>query len=127
MDRAQLGRWGEDLAVEHLEDQGWTVVARRWRCARGELDVVAVDPDGALVAVEVKARRSVRAGSPLEAVDGRRQRRLRGLLLAWLAEHRAGQPDAAQRLSPPRLRVDVVGVLVRRDAAPLLQHVRDAA
>ena len=126
MDRAQLGRWGEDLAVEHLEDQGWTVVARRWRCARGELDVVAVDPDGALVAVEVKARRSVRAGGPLDAVDARRQRRLRGLL-AWLAEHRAGQPDAAQRLSPPRLRVDVVGVLVGPGTQARLQHVRDAA
>ena len=62
-----LGRYGEDLAVRHLESLGMTVVARTWRCALGELDIVA--RDGArLVVCEVKTRRTDRFGAPVEAV-----------------------------------------------------------
>lgn len=53
--RREIGQLGEDLAVRFLEDAGWTVVARNWRCRYGELDVIAVD-GVALVVVEVKAR-----------------------------------------------------------------------
>ena len=45
-----LGRYGEELAVEHLRRQGMTIVARNWRCAAGELDVIA--RDGGTVNVE---------------------------------------------------------------------------
>ena len=41
---AALGRYGEDLAAEHLTAAGMTVLARNWRCGRiGEVDVVALD------------------------------------------------------------------------------------
>ncbi|MCX6433759.1 MAG: YraN family protein, partial [Actinobacteria bacterium] len=48
-----LGRYGEDLAVEHLRRQGLTILARNWRCPTGELDVIARD-GSALVICEVK-------------------------------------------------------------------------
>jgi putative endonuclease len=66
---------------------GWSILARRWRCTAGELDLVALDPGGVLVGVEVKLRRAARAGDPLESVDRRRMRRLR----ASLGEFRASQ------------------------------------
>ncbi len=62
-----LGRHGEDLAVAHLEAAGFQVVTRNWRCALGEIDVVAIDGD-CLVVCEVKTRRSLSMGSPVEAV-----------------------------------------------------------
>ena len=36
----QVGRYGEDVAARHLSDAGWEVLARNWRCAIGELDIV---------------------------------------------------------------------------------------
>ena len=40
---AALGRYGEQLAAEHLTAAGMTVLARNWRCAEGELDLVLRD------------------------------------------------------------------------------------
>ena len=115
-----VGRYGEDVAARHLHEAGWTVLARNWRHAdpemRGELDIVARDPDqDCLVAVEVKTRRSLRAGHPLESVTDRKLRRLRRLLGAWCAEH---EPAAA------RVRVDVVAVTVPGAGAARVEHVR---
>jgi putative endonuclease len=68
---------------------GWSVVARRARTpGRGELDLVALDTRGNLVAVEVRARRSSRAGAPEATLGAARVLRLRLALVAYAAEHR---------------------------------------
>lgn len=110
IDRAQLGRIGEAMAVRHLEARGLVVVARNWRPhthdVRGELDIVAVEA-GVLVACEVKARRGTAAGHPLEALTGDKIARLRRLAGAFLAE----TTDAAVRgARPAGVRVDAVAV-----------------
>lgn len=116
MTRQELGRWGEELAVRYLTEVGMTVLERNWRCRDGELDAIAFDPlDRTLVAVEVKTRRSVAFGSPLEAVTPAKAARLRRLLLAWTR-------DSGQRAH--LLRVDVIGVLRREGAPAEVQHVR---
>ncbi len=51
-----LGRYGEDVAARHLVDDGLVLLARNWRCAEGEIDIVARDGD-VLVVCEVKTRR----------------------------------------------------------------------
>lgn len=58
-----LGRAGEDRAVAHLTGDGYRIIARNWRCAQGEIDVVA-ERDGTLVVVEVKTRSSEDYGHP---------------------------------------------------------------
>ena len=45
----ERGRYGEDLAVWHLERMGLTVVSRNWRCRIGEIDIVAMDDDAVVV------------------------------------------------------------------------------
>lgn len=85
-----------------LQGQGWHIVAHRRRSpVGGEVDVVARDPGGTLVAIEVRARRSARAGSAATSVDARRVGRLRRTL-AWAA--------AADRSPCVGLRVDLVTV-----------------
>lgn len=113
-----LGRYGEDLAAEHLTAAGLTVLSRNWRCARGELDLVVRDVDGTLVFVEVKTRAGTGFGTPAEAIGPVKARRLRLLAGLWLIEHR---PPPA-----PALRFDVIGIVRRRGEAARLTHLRGA-
>ncbi|MCW2607935.1 MAG: hypothetical protein JWO60_2628 [Frankiales bacterium] len=117
MDRQALGRYGEELAVQHLQDAGLQVLARNWRCREGELDVVARS-GRTVVFVEVKTRSGTGYGEPAEAVTLRKARRLRLLACRWLEEHRP--PDTAD------LRFDVVSVVRRRGSAPVLVHLQGA-
>jgi putative endonuclease len=117
-DRFALGQRGEQLAMDYLRSCGLVVLDRNWRPrgqgVRGELDLVARDGDE-LVIVEVKTRRSLAYGSPVEAVTTRKMRTLRSLALAWL-EHRS--------IHAPRLRFDVVAVTIPPVGQPVIEHLR---
>jgi putative endonuclease len=112
----ELGGLGERIAVAYLTDAGLRVLDRNWRCREGELDVVARDGD-AIVFCEVKTRRGVGYGHPVEAVTPAKQRRLRALAQRWLVAHDEHAPE---------LRFDVVGVLVRPARPALVTHLRAA-
>lgn len=84
----ELGRLGEARARRYLEHDGYVVLDQNWRCARGELDLVVYDPKrDALVAVEVKTRRSRRSGTPEEAITSAKLLRLRSLIMEWAYAH----------------------------------------
>ncbi|MBC7266362.1 MAG: YraN family protein [Coriobacteriia bacterium] len=116
MDRRELARRGEDAAAAFLERVGMTVVERNWRCPAGEADIIALDGED-LVVVEVKTRRSERAGTPEEAVTPAKQHRIVRLARAYAAQ--AG-------LSPLRVRFDVVTLRVLSEDRALLRHLRNA-
>jgi putative endonuclease len=80
---ARIGRHGEDRAAAHYRAAGYAVLARNWRCAQGEIDLVCARGD-TLVVCEVKARRRDVHGHPMEAVTPTKQRRIRRLAGAWL-------------------------------------------
>ena len=98
----RLGGWGEELAARFLEERGWQILARNWRCRYGEVDLIA--SDGRYLAfVEVKLRNSDRYGQPMEAVTAAKQRRLLTAAQLYLAEHPTTlQPrfDVAQVFAP---------------------------
>ena len=84
--RHALGLRAETVVAAWLAEQGWQVLGRRLRStAGGEVDLVARDPRGVLVAVEVRARRSARTGPAAGSVDARRVERLRRTLAAVAA------------------------------------------
>jgi putative endonuclease len=100
--RHDLGRAAEGLVGRWLTDAGWSILARRWRARGcGELDLVCRDPNGIVVGIEVRARRTARAGQAVESVDRRRVGRLRATLGAFLA---------ASHIRAAGMRVDVVTV-----------------
>ncbi|RBY82194.1 YraN family protein [Blastococcus sp. TF02A-26] len=109
----ELGQRGERIAARYLTDRGLRLLDRNWRCREGELDIVARDGD-AIVFCEVKTRREVGFGHPVEAVTSTKQRRLRLLAQRWLAAHDEHAPD---------LRFDVVGVLLRGGAPAVVTHL----
>lgn len=88
--RQWLGRCAEELVATRFAASGWEIVEKNARTRHGELDLVALDGD-ALVFVEVKAGRtgsSFGPERPILAIDARKQRRVRRLATAWLAERR---------------------------------------
>lgn len=99
-----FGRFGEQCAAEWYENAGFRVLARNWRCARGELDLIVAD-DSQVVFVEVKARSSSRFGSGADAVDWRKQRKVRSIASMWLEQ----RPSADSGYFAD-LRFDVVDV-----------------
>jgi putative endonuclease len=111
--RNELGSHGERIAASYLTGRGFQILDRNWRCREGELDIVARHGD-ALVFCEVKTRRGVGYGHPVEAVTPAKQRRLRVLAHRWLSAHDQHAPE---------LRFDVVGVLVRRSRPALVTHL----
>ncbi len=80
----RFGRFGERSAARWYRGAGYDVLARNWRCREGELDLV-VATGSVVVFVEVKARSSSRFGTGAEAVDHRKQRRVRAVASRWLA------------------------------------------
>jgi putative endonuclease len=80
---ARIGRQGEDRAATRYRAAGYAVLARNWRCAAGEIDLVCARGD-TLVVCEVKARSHDTHGHPVEAVTPAKQTRLRRLAAAWL-------------------------------------------
>lgn len=111
-----VGQYGERVAARHLLDAGLTIVATNWRCADGEIDIVAFE-HGVVVICEVKTRTSELFGVPAEAVTRTKADRLRRLAMLWLREHPAGGAD---------VRFDVVSVLVPKAGAPVVEHLRGA-
>lgn len=112
-----IGAYGEHLAGEYLTGLGYAVLDRNWRCAQGEIDIVARD-GRCLVFCEVKTRRSTAFGTPVEAVTPAKAARLRRLAVQWVREHRVRVAE---------LRIDVVGVLCPAGAAAQIEHLQAVA
>jgi len=81
------GRFGEGEALRWYVQRGYTLIARNWRCAAGEIDLIVRLPS-VLVFCEVKARATEQFGGPQGAVGWQKQRRVRRLAAIWLAEFR---------------------------------------
>lgn len=110
-----LGRAGEDMAAHYLADRGMLILRRNWRCEIGELDIIALDRRE-LVICEVKTRRSVAQGHPIEAVSQEKFERMQRLAMRWLTEH---------RISPrPQLRYDIVGIVMPQSGPATIDHVK---
>jgi putative endonuclease len=92
--RVPAGRRGEQVAARHLRRCGYLILARNYRAAGAEIDLVALD-GGTLVFVEVKLRGGPGFGAPAEAVDLEKRERIRRAARAF-AEWR-GVPDLPAR------------------------------
>jgi putative endonuclease len=117
--RQHLGRLGEQLAADHLERVGYSVVARNHRTRHGELDVVAAG-EGVLVFAEVKTRREGPFARPWDALHPRKQAQVRRMAAAFLAE-------VQDRPRRPAIRFDAIGVTIdARGRLVALDHIEAA-
>ena len=104
MDDIKRGRYGEELAVKFLYDQGYDVITVNYRTQLGEIDIIANDSEY-LCFVEVKTRMGTPFGTPAEAVTTQKQKKLIAAAKQFLYEN-----------NPPlQPRFDVIEVYADRE------------
>lgn len=86
-----FGAFAEEYAVRFLEGRGQTICARNFRTWGGEIDIVALD-GGILCFVEVRARRSLRFGAPVETITPQKRARVAAAARAYLLDWPAPLP-----------------------------------
>lgn len=121
-ERRRTGRTAEDIVAERLAAAGWEIVERNARTRYGELDIVALD-GRVLVFVEVKGARSDTSfgpEKPILSIDFTKQRKVRRLGTAWMAERRDLPPF-------DDIRFDAVGVTLDRAGSAIeVEHIEGA-
>lgn len=109
-----LGKIGEELAVNYLINKGYQILERNWHSGHKEIDIIALDGN-TLVAVEVKTRKSNTFGEPDIAVGVMKQK-----MLIWAAD-----AYVRYRNLDVDVRFDIVSI-VFTDKDKHLEHIEDA-
>ena len=119
--RKSFGDWGEGLAAEFLQDQGYSLLARNQRTPYGKIDLIArqtADDRSVIVFVEVKTRSSSSFGLPEEAITPRKQEHMLSAAQFYLQQH----PELDQDW-----RIDVIAVeRYNPDKPPQITHFENA-
>jgi putative endonuclease len=105
LSKAEFGALAEYLTYITLTASGMQVLERNYHTRYGEIDLIMLDGD-TIAFVEVKARRSVRFGTPEEAVNLRKQQRIRRAAVEWLRSKPENLPHTE------RVRFDVAAIQV---------------
>ena len=115
---AERGAVAEDIAADFMRLEGYTLVARNYRCKRGEIDIIAKQGD-VLVFVEVKMRQADSdGGSALEVVGTKKQQSIVKAALHFAA---------SQFGTGVTLRFDVIGLTwAERENSLELVHLKNA-
>jgi putative endonuclease len=111
-----MGFRGEMAALAYLTSCGWSIEAHRFRLGRHDLDLI-VRQGGVVAFVEVKTRRGVGSGAPLESLSARQRASITRLAEVWRVRY--GRPGDTYRF-------DVVGVFERAGGGHVIEHVPDA-
>lgn len=108
------GTRGEIIASNYLKGKGYKIIAMNHKNKLGEIDIIAKDKEY-LVFIEVKTRYSRKFGDPLEAVDERKQYKIRNIATMYLK---------INRLLDAPCRFDVIAIL--GDSDDDIRHIENA-
>lgn len=118
MSTKKFGDEGEELAVELLVNKGYEIIKRNYRFGKGELDIIAKDPnEEGLVFIEVKSRKSLEYGYPEESITKSKIKQLKRIAELYLFEN-----DIKEILC----RFDVIAILMPPGEKPQIQHYVNA-
>ncbi|MGN1263726.1 MAG: YraN family protein [Prevotella sp.] len=110
-----FGFWGEEKAAQYLEQKGFKIMRRNWKCGHRDIDIVALDNDEVVI-VEVKTRREDCIIEPERAVD---RKKIKSLTFA------ANTFVNKERISRP-LRFDIVAVTKLDNGECTINHIENA-
>ncbi len=113
MENKTKGEKGELIAKRFLEEKNYTIVKSNYRCTSGEIDIIAKDGEY-LVFVEVKYRTNKKFGMPVEAIDRKKQEKIRVVAGHYLSENNIKS----------KVRIDVIGILNTNELE--INHIENA-
>ncbi len=113
--KKEKGRYGEEVAVRYLTEQGYEILKKNYRYGKGEIDIVA-HKDEILVFVEVKYRSKEDDELPEDQVTPRKRAQVRHVAEGYLFEH---------DIHDTACRCDVVAITGKGDNV-VLRHLKDA-
>lgn len=108
------GKQGENIALNHLQQNGYTILEKNWQAGHKEIDIIA-RKDDLMVVVEVKARKTAFFGEPEEFVSRSKQK-----LLIAAANHYLQKNDLDLEV-----RFDIISVLFKGEKYQV-NHIEDA-
>lgn len=111
----EIGRNGEQIAVNFLKNKGYVIKALNWRHGHEEIDIIAMYGHE-LVFAEVKTRRSLSQGFPEEAVHGVKKAAIKKTAAAYLEQ------QGLELL----IRFDIISILLQEGREPEILHLQDA-
>jgi putative endonuclease len=116
-ERLDLGKEGEELALRKIKRLGYKCIARNYRCALGEVDIIAFHRN-CLVFIEIKTRKGKSLGYAKEAIDARKRRQLSKVALAYMKSNDC---------SDAKSRFDVVAINLRdgKEEIEVIQNAFD--
>lgn len=113
----KVGKYGENIATNYLEKQKYKIIERNFRCKSGEIDIIVYDESTEeIVFVEVKARTSIKYGTPKEAVEKIKQKHIK--LVASYYNYVYGIGDIPSRF-------DVIEIFIYNNAYKI-NHIKSA-
>jgi putative endonuclease len=115
MEKKELGRKGEEVALRFLKKNGYRILERNYICKMGEMDIIAKEKD-TLAFIEVKTRTSTEFGPPQLAVTPSKQRQLSKVALSYLNK---------KQLNDVKARFDVVAILLGQKGEEI-ELIKDA-
>tara|TARA_R110002072_G_scaffold251518_5_gene410424 strand:- start:21992 stop:22345 length:354 start_codon:yes stop_codon:yes gene_type:complete len=114
MNHIELGQKGEDLAVEHLIKNGYSVLKRNFRFKNAEIDIVC-EKNKQLIIVEVKTRTTAIIGEPYLAVTRNKQKQIIKVANKYIEDNMISLD----------VRLDVVSIVLNQYGLKL-EHIEDA-
>ena len=112
----QVGRLGEEVAIQYLIQQGYEVLERNWTCQWGEIDVIATE-NNHLHFIEVKTRLAVKTDEALLNINQSKKRRMISSAYDYLHHHK--REDSAWQ-------IDIIAIALQPNHPPLIEHIEDA-
>ena len=117
MSNKSLGNYGESLARQYLQGQGYRILEENFRNKIGEIDLIAQDGK-TICFVEVKTRQSLDQGQPYEAVTPLKMRKLSQMATFYL-KYKFHSLEITSRF-------DVISIVQRDLEAPAIKHIKNA-
>lgn len=102
--RQEIGRWGENLACQYLEENNYKIIERNFLCRQGEIDIIAKDiTKNELVFIEIKTRSNLKYGNPADAVNKEKQKHMVEAIRYYLYKN---------HINNAPIRIDVIEVYI---------------
>lgn len=115
MNTKEIGDIGEEKAAQYLEKHGYKILDRNYRCRFGEIDIIAKDRDY-IVFIEVKTRRDISYGRPIESINQFKINRILKTLDFYLIQN---------RIHDSNIRVDAVEVYMKSSKNIIINHIEN--